>query len=78
MPATFSVVAGTAPWKALGRPAIAAPGAKRKPRGDTLRFLLFLFLGTLFLRTFVIAPFSASVAPAVTVPVPASSARTAV
>ena len=39
-------------------PAIAAPGAKRKPRGDTLRFLLFLFLGTLFLRTFVIAPFS--------------------
>ncbi len=37
---------------------IAAPKADKSGRRETLRFLLLLFLGTLFLRTFIIAPFN--------------------
>lgn len=38
--------------------AIAAPKADKSGRRETLRFLLLLFLGTLFLRTFIVAPFN--------------------
>lgn len=38
--------------------AIAAPKADKSGRRETLRFLLLLFVGTLLLRTFIVAPFN--------------------
>ena len=38
--------------------AIAAPKSDKSGRRETLRFLLLLFVGTLFLRTFIVAPFN--------------------
>jgi len=39
-------------------PAAAAPAERRESWWETVRFVLYLFLGALVLRTFVIAPFS--------------------
>lgn len=39
-------------------PAAATPAKRQETWGETLRFFLYLFLGALVLRSFIIAPFS--------------------